>query len=77
MNMCLCVVILILYMFLFPLCWIISYPTCGKWSPTLLWCRLTGWGHIVDVSFPRTTWRLLIFLFILLTYVQEHWVHFH
>jgi len=39
----------------------ISYPTCGKWSLTPLWCRLAGWGRIVSVSFPRTSWSLLFF----------------
>jgi len=63
MNMCIYdVVILILYIrsyFLYVE--FISYPTCGKWSPTPLWCRLVGWGRIVSVSFPRTTWSLLVF----------------
>jgi hypothetical protein len=56
------VVILILYMHSYFLyVEFTSYPTCGKWSPTPLWCGVAGWGSIIVVRFLRMAWSLLVF----------------
>lgn len=44
----------IVHAFIFHLCWTYISPSSGCWSPRSLWCRLAGWGSIVDVSTPRT-----------------------